>query len=135
MKSTDFRKLVQIEGHAFQTRRASRRRRSLKLTIIFQKVREGYIGFVNELPRANTQTLAQSNFWLAERFAAATLDLLRQNRLTAAQVDLIGSHGQTCWHQPPSMAMAPACAATDSASGSWPGPAMTTLGSCQQSRR
>ena len=27
----------------------------MKLTAIFQKVPEGYIGFVEELPRANTQ--------------------------------------------------------------------------------
>ena len=34
----------------------------MKLTAVFQKVREGYIGFVEELPGANTQarTLKQA---------------------------------------------------------------------------
>ena len=40
----------------------------MKLTAVFQKVREGYIGFVEELPGANTQarTLKQARANLAE---------------------------------------------------------------------
>jgi len=40
----------------------------MKLTAVFQKVREGYIGFVEELPGANNQgrTLKQGRVNLAE---------------------------------------------------------------------
>ena len=43
-------------------------RLDMKLTAVFQKVREGYIGFVEELPGANTQarTLKQARANLAE---------------------------------------------------------------------
>jgi len=40
----------------------------MKLTAVFQKVREGYVGFVEELPGANTQarTLKEARANLAE---------------------------------------------------------------------
>ncbi len=40
----------------------------MKLTAVFQKVREGYIGFVEELPGANTQarTLKEARANLVE---------------------------------------------------------------------
>ena len=40
----------------------------MKLTAVFQKVREGYIGFVEELPGANTQarTLSEARANLVE---------------------------------------------------------------------
>ncbi len=40
----------------------------LQLTAVFEKVREGYIGFVEELPGANTQggTLEEARLNLAE---------------------------------------------------------------------
>ena len=44
----------------------------MKLTAIFQKVPEGYIGFVEELPGANTQ--------------GATLDEVRSNLNEAAEL-------------------------------------------------
>lgn len=46
----------------------------LKLTAVFQKVPEGYIGFVEELPGANTQ--------------GATLDEARANLAEAVQLVL-----------------------------------------------
>ena len=51
---------------------------NIKLTAIFQKVPEGYIGFVEELPGANTQadTLEEARANLAE---AVTL-VLEANR-------------------------------------------------------
>jgi predicted RNase H-like HicB family nuclease len=40
----------------------------MKLTAVFQRVREGYVGFVEELPGANTQarTLKEARANLAE---------------------------------------------------------------------
>lgn len=46
----------------------------IKLTAVFQKVPEGYIGFVEELPGANTQ--------------GATLEEVRQNLREAVQLVL-----------------------------------------------
>ena len=53
----------------------------MKLTAVFQKVREGYIGFVEELPGPNTQarTLKQARANLAE----AVELVLRANRTLA----------------------------------------------------
>ncbi len=43
-------------------------------------------------------TICQLNYTLAEHFAAATLTLIERAGVTSADVDLIGSHGQTVWH-------------------------------------
>ncbi len=55
----------------------------IKLTAVFQKVPEGYIGFVEELPGANTQgaTLEETRTNLKE---AITL-VLEANRLLAEE--------------------------------------------------
>jgi anhydro-N-acetylmuramic acid kinase len=49
---------------------------------------------IHELFHAETRVLCQGSFRLGERFAEAALAL--------GPADLIGSHGQTVWHQPPS---------------------------------
>lgn len=55
----------------------------MQLTAVFQKVREGYIGFVEELPGANTQarTLKEARANLAE----AVELVLEANRSLAEQ--------------------------------------------------
>lgn len=52
---------------------------------------------------ASSKSLASGSFWLGERLAAAVLRFLSERGLSPSAVDLIGSHGQTVWHQPPSM--------------------------------
>ncbi len=54
---------------------------NLKLTAVFQKVPEGYIGFVEELPGANTQgaTLAEAR----ENLQEAVELVLEANRVLA----------------------------------------------------
>lgn len=55
----------------------------MKFTAVFQKVRQGYIGFVEELPGANTQarTLKEARANLAE----AVELVLDANRALAAE--------------------------------------------------
>ena len=57
----------------------------MKLTAVFQKVREGYIGFVEELPGADDQarTLKQARASLAE----AVELVLQANREPVEEVD------------------------------------------------
>lgn len=55
----------------------------MKLTAVFQKVQEGYVGFVEELPGANTQgsTLDEARTNLRE----AVLLVLEANRALAEE--------------------------------------------------
>ncbi len=65
-----------------------RRSPDMQLTAVFQKVPEGYVAFVEELPGANTQgaTLEEARANIAE----AVLLVLEANR-TLAEESLVGS--------------------------------------------
>lgn len=56
----------------------------IKLTAVFQKVPEGYVGFVEELPGANTQgaTLEEARVNLREAIAL----VLEANRVLAEEM-------------------------------------------------
>lgn len=49
---------------------------------------------------ADLPSLCQMNFALGEVFAAAALKAMAEAGMKPEQVDLIGSHGQTVWHEP-----------------------------------
>ncbi|MDQ3699933.1 MAG: anhydro-N-acetylmuramic acid kinase [Chloroflexota bacterium] len=51
--------------------------------------------------RATAEHVCRMNFLLGEWFAAAALETVRAAGLSPADVDLIGSHGQTVVHLPP----------------------------------
>ncbi len=49
---------------------------------------------------ANAADLCHLNFGLGHLFADALIELCRRKRIALSSIDLIGSHGQTVWHQP-----------------------------------
>jgi anhydro-N-acetylmuramic acid kinase len=53
---------------------------------------------IHALFAGDARALCEGNFLLGERFALAALELMAEH----GPVDLIGSHGQTIWHAPPS---------------------------------
>jgi len=63
---------------------------SLKLTAVFMKVSEGYIGFIEELPGANTQgktlTEARENLQEAVALVLETNRALAEESLEGAEV-------------------------------------------------
>ena len=48
----------------------------------------------------NTASLSDLNFLLGQEFAAAVFDLLRKAALKTTDIDLVGTHGQTVFHNP-----------------------------------
>ena len=48
--------------------------------------------------RRSIAELCRANFVLAERFADAVVTVLEESRIPLTEVDLIGCHGQTIWH-------------------------------------
>lgn len=51
----------------------------------------------------NAGSLSDLNFLLGREFAAAVFDLLSKASLKTTDVDLVGTHGQTVFHNPPSL--------------------------------
>ena len=51
----------------------------------------------------NAGSLSDLNFLLGQEFAAAVFDLLRKAGMKTTDVDLVGTHGQTIFHNPPSL--------------------------------
>ena len=47
----------------------------------------------------DTRTVSRAGFLLGECFAEAALRVVNISGLTAEKVDLVGSHGQTIWHE------------------------------------
>ena len=48
-------------------------------------------------------SVSDLNFLLGQEFAAAVFDLLRKAALKTTDIDLVGTHGQTVFHNPPSL--------------------------------
>jgi len=50
----------------------------------------------------STRDVCELNFLVGEAFAKAALAVIRESGFQVADIDLIGSHGQTVYHNPPS---------------------------------
>ena len=49
--------------------------------------------------RGDTRSLSRAGFLLGERFAEAALRVVKGSGLNIEEIDLVGSHGQTIWHE------------------------------------
>src|SRR5690348_2699203 len=61
-------------------------------------VRKAILNIANGAATA-TEEISQLNFLLGEEFARAAIAACKKWRVPLAQIDLIGSHGQTIYHQ------------------------------------
>jgi anhydro-N-acetylmuramic acid kinase len=87
--------LVEIEGFGPQTRA---RLLAFESTPYSADEREA----LHRLFDADTRAVCEGSFRFGERLAQAALDVIARAGLRPRDIDLIGSHGQTIWHQPPS---------------------------------
>jgi anhydro-N-acetylmuramic acid kinase len=56
---------------------------------------------VLEIPHSGTtEGVCRMNFVIGELFAEALIELCRKSRIPLSSIHLIGSHGQTIWHDP-----------------------------------
>src|SRR3990172_5630898 len=56
----------------------------------------------NVISNGSTRQISELNFLLCEAFAKAALAVSKEAGLSTSDIDLIGSHGQTIYHNPPS---------------------------------
>ncbi len=56
---------------------------------------------IHDAMQGNAELLCRVHADLGEWFAAAVLQLCQRAGVAPADVDLVGSHGQTIWHEPP----------------------------------
>ena len=50
--------------------------------------------------QSSIEKISQINFYLAQIWAEAINEMLSQNNISKDEIDLIGNHGQTIYHQP-----------------------------------
>ena len=109
--------LVTVEGHGAATRVLAVTAR----TYAYEAAERARIHALFE-PDTGSRALCEGSFWLGELFASRVLRFLDDVGVAPGEVDLVGSHGQTVWHQPPS-----ACRTPD-AQGTLPTPSTLQIG-------
>jgi anhydro-N-acetylmuramic acid kinase len=89
--------LVDLSGHGLSVEIHGVR----SLTFPYDPLEKAFIQSLFE-PGLDARMLCQASFRLGERFAQGVLDFCAELAIDPRELDLIGSHGQTVWHQPPS---------------------------------
>lgn len=89
--------LIDVSGHGLDVQIHSVR----SLTFPYSSSEKAFIHSLFE-PDLDARTLCQASFHLGERFAKGVIDFCAEQSIDVRELDLIGSHGQTVWHQPPS---------------------------------
>ena len=87
--------LVEIQGEGFQQSVQTRAFHSIPYE---PAVREAIFSVTNT--EAHVGRLSQVHFLLGRVYGQAVRDACRQSGITLAELELIGSHGQTVYHQP-----------------------------------
>ena len=87
--------LVRINGSGFDTR--------IELVDYASYPYESRIRFaLQEINSLSATKLSDLNFVVGEAFSDATISIIEKAGLTPDEIDLVGSHGQTVYHNPPS---------------------------------
>lgn len=89
--------LVDLSGHGLSVEIHGVR----SLTFPYDPLEKAFIQSLFQ-PGLDARALCQASFRLGERFAQGVLDFCAELAIDPRELDLIGSHGQTVWHQPPS---------------------------------
>ena len=89
--------LIDLSGHGLSVEIHGVR----SLTFPYDPLEKAFIQSLFQ-PGLDARTLCQASFRLGERFAQGVLDFCAELAIDPRELDLIGSHGQTVWHQPPS---------------------------------
>ena len=87
--------LVRIKGNGIKTKA---KLIAFKNFVYPDNLRKGIFELFEE-ETSNSSKICEMNFVLGEYFAKAVLDLCELAQVKIEQVDLIGSHGQTIYHQ------------------------------------
>jgi anhydro-N-acetylmuramic acid kinase len=88
--------LVRISGNGFDTK--------IKLVDFATYPYESRVRFaLQDINNLSVIKLSDLNFVVGEAFADATISIIEKAGLKPEEIDLIGSHGQTVYHNPPSM--------------------------------
>jgi anhydro-N-acetylmuramic acid kinase len=63
-------------------------------------IQRDYLLGLMDFERINVRSVSNANFYLAQIWSQAVLRFLKANGYKSEDIDLIGSHGQTVYHQP-----------------------------------
>jgi anhydro-N-acetylmuramic acid kinase len=86
--------LVEIKGEGFDQRIKLLAFHSMPYS---KRVREGILAVSNNA--THTSEISQMNFFLGAVFGDAVVEACRRSEILAARLELVGSHGQTIYHQ------------------------------------
>ncbi|MGH7801427.1 MAG: anhydro-N-acetylmuramic acid kinase [Thermodesulfobacteriota bacterium] len=88
--------LVRINGHGLNTK--------IELIHFICMTYESSLveSLENIISKGPTRQISELNFLVGETFAKAALAVIKEAELSTSDIDLIGSHGQTIYHNPPS---------------------------------